>query len=422
MRFPEECNCPKTKFFIVVLLLMPFLQQAQIISENRNLVPVWGEDDYRPDLFLNATSQDSLPPFDVFFDWGFDYNALEETDTSGFFRYIIVGVDSVNSLINYQYYNRKEEIGRTILNILELHRREMLAVFFEFINESNGDAEAANLAVAVVIGALQLSMGMFPTAFGASINEDSPEWMLAIEDIKASCENTLDRYKRELAESRYTILFSVRDSVRRALQSKESGVLRSFSKNFYGFSYSLGAQSNAMIGRLQSPGSFTAIRPIFGLDLYINQWHVHGAFAGLSFDKQNGIQMGDVTLQDQKRNFAVSGHVSLAYAFRLNDRWRVLPEISRINIAFREEVSDDDELDTKFFEASNWGWGIRFQQQLTASTEYRFRHVHLTDAGIEYFFRHHLYSIPQVGSGHLFTFGLSAYLGIKFHKKRTMLY
>jgi hypothetical protein len=406
-------------------MLSPLKQQAQIFFQNRNITAVWGADDYRPSLFPLGTSSE-MSPFKVIIGWNFDFNAINETDSSAFFRYLAIGVDTVKSHINYNYRDRTEEIGRNILDILELHRRQMLELFLELQKEFGGNTEAANTVAALLVGGLQLSLGMPPT-FGAPIPDDEPPWIIAIEEILESCERTLDLYNQKLIESNqnrlisFNSLKSFRDSVRSAIQFRPSGVTRTFSKHFYGFSIGLGAISNAMTGSLESPPSFKAIRPLISLDLYVNRWQLHGAFYGISFDKQNDIQMGDVVLRDYRRNLAVMGHVSLAYAFTINDRWRFLPEISRMGISFREEF-EDSEVKTKFYDVNDWGWGLRFQHVLSYKKEYGIRTKTAESIGMEYYFRHHLYSIEEVGRGSIFTFGVNFYVGINVHRKLKVIY
>ncbi|MCC5917233.1 MAG: hypothetical protein JJU02_07880 [Cryomorphaceae bacterium] len=391
----------------------PVIHTAQYLPKGN--VHVEGSKDYRSTLFKIAPKRINVPPFFVDWAWNVNFEGVDVTDSTGFFKYLMISIDTASSFIREDFADQSEEIGQVILDILELHRREMMLSYIDEPLEGELNQEVANAVSTALISALQISMGGLPTAMFDLIDE---EWDHFIVGIENNCRLMLLQFSEEL-ERGNGLTPSQRKEQTQLIQSNyPEGIIRRFSKNIFGVSIGLGAQANMMDGGLSSPFSTSAIRPVFQLDFNVRNVLIYGQLSGISLSPQSNIQLGDIALNDDKRNFFTFGGFSLGYAISLNKSFRIVPEVSRMFGTFRD---DPPELDNPvFYEFNFWGWGLRFQPGFFPFTSPSRNYIGFGYFETEWFFRHFQYSTSTYGGGNMFTIGVVFSARVDYHRKYTV--
>lgn len=403
----------------MLVLICPINLSSQIYLGDhikpKGNVHVEGSKDYQNTLFKIAPKRINVPPFFVDWAWNVSFEGVDLTDSLIFYKYIKMSIDTASSFIREDFADQAKEIGQIILDILELHRREMMLSFMDEPIEGELNKEVANTVSTVLISALQIFMGGLPTAMFDLIDEERDYSILGIEN---NCRLMLLQFSEELESGKGLTLSQRKEQTQIIQGNYPEGITRRLSKNLFGYSIGLGAQTNMLNGGFSSPFSTSAIRPVFQLDFNVRNVLIYGQLSGISLSPQSNIQLGDIALNDDKRNYFTLGGFSLGYAISLNKSFRIVPEVSRMFGTFRD---DPPELDNPvFYEFNFWGWGLRFQPGFIPFTSPNRNYIGFGYFETEWFFRHFQYSTSTLGGGNMFTIGIVFSARVDYHRKYTV--
>ncbi|MCC5915979.1 MAG: hypothetical protein JJU02_01495 [Cryomorphaceae bacterium] len=404
---------------ICFLLVSSSLIHGQNL-ERKHLV-VNGSEDYRSTLFKTERNVDDAPPFSIHWVWEMHHSDEKRTDTLALYRHIRIGLDTVNSFIREDFSEEAEKIGKVILDILELHRREMMLAFVDESARWQISLKDVDVLEDILIGTLQLSIGMLPSTLMNRVVEEMEAYFTIFSSLRINCDLMLAQFRDELTSPSGMPIKERKDLVVEMKDNKPYGVFRRLSNNPLGLTVALGIQASALNGNLQSGMSFQSIRPIILLDMNYRNFHLFTVASGVSFQAQPNTQLGGILLNDNSRNFFTSYGFSLGYGFMLNNSLRIIPELSFRWGTFHEDIPKSDE--TISYTMNMWGWGFRVQNPML---KFRGRVdlplIYNNQIGLEYFFRHQVYASSATNRGNIFTLGLLFYFRSDAHNSTRVNY
>lgn len=398
----------------------------------KNSVLVFGAEDYNDDLFYEVTDAAWNHPFRVVYQFEFTYEELEINDNAVLYPYIAVSLDTSKSYIREDFSDYKEIIGKTLLDILEIHRRRILEVHSNLLENKNPEEFLFPLVdiVAKTFANLIIGVEVFNILESVEKFEDRNKedfWRESVIRINKDCQIMLHDFDvalERLIKNNKPLNYSIiNDWSIKSIQIKESkarAIWRYYNKKPFGFSLNLGAQFTGAQGNIQAPLRFLSIMPYFTFDLHYKDVYFFATIGGLSPVVNEGIDHNDFPFLANRRNNAVLSTYGLGYGFSLWKTLRIIPEINFNETVFTRSISGVDKnllLDIN----TSWGWGLHivpppvFKERAATKNIIQKGFIEL-----DITFRQMFYNHPDLGKGSLFSLGVGVNLRNDFYRKKIL--
>lgn len=395
----------------------------------KNRVHVFGSKDYSDDLFYEVTDAAWNHPFRVVYRFEFTYEELEINDNAVLYPYIAVSLDTSKSYIREDFADYKEIIGKTLLDILDIHRRRMLEVHSSLLENKPIDEMIfpfvditlktfANLIISVPV------FDLFEDIEKYDDTEKYYYWRQSVIRINMDCQIMLHDFDVTLEQLKDnqpindSIINDWSTKTSQIKESKPKAIWRYYNKKPFGLSLNLGIQLTGADGDIQAPISFLSVMPFFTFDLHYKDVYFFATIGGLSTVVNEAVDYRDFPFLANKRNNAVLSQFGFGYGFNVGKNLRLIPEVNFNEIIFTRSIDGVDRNLLMDLNAS-WGWGLHIVpapllKELGSSKSIIIKGY----LELDFTFRQMFYNHPELGKGSIFSLGVGLNIKNDFYRKK----